>query len=70
MAPGLPAVDQNSNVATCDLSLPPLTSLLMKADGVSEAYLDALIRRIAKRRGCPRAHPADFRRPDSTTGIS
>jgi hypothetical protein len=29
----------------------PLTRLLMKADGVSEAYLDALVQKIAKQRG-------------------
>jgi hypothetical protein len=28
----------------------PLTRLLMKADGVTEAYLDALIRKIAAKR--------------------
>jgi hypothetical protein len=29
----------------------PLTRLMMKADGVTEAYLDALVRRVAKERG-------------------
>jgi hypothetical protein len=29
----------------------PLTRLLMNADGVSQAYLDSLVRKIAKQRG-------------------
>jgi len=63
-APNEPSADAAAIVGgwseqqCCNLSLlspiDPLTRLLMKADGVSEAYLDALVRRIAKRRGCGR----------------
>jgi hypothetical protein len=44
-----------SELQCCSLRLlspsDPLTRLLMKADGVSEAYLDVLVQKIAKQRG-------------------
>ena len=55
-SPDLAAIaSDGSELQCCSLRLlspaDPLTRLLMKADGVSEAYLDALVQKIAKQRG-------------------